>query len=51
MTQIGRHVPDTPASVAYDARLELRKILQPAAAIEVAHAHVKGRFPVEIDND
>jgi hypothetical protein len=36
MTLIGRHMPDTPASVAYDARLEPRKILSASSAIEVS---------------
>ena len=54
MTWIGRGVPDTPASVGYDAPLEPRKILQPAARSRfrsTGHAHVRGRFPVDLDND
>jgi hypothetical protein len=40
--------------VAYDAPGAPRKILKASGAIEVrstGHAHVKGRFPADIDND
>jgi hypothetical protein len=55
MTRISRGVPDTPASVAYDTPLEPRKIRQAwprdRGFADASHAHVKGRFPFQIDND
>jgi hypothetical protein len=54
-TRISRGVPDTPASVAYDAPLAPRKIRQTwqrdQGFTDASHAHVKGCFPVQIDND
>jgi hypothetical protein len=46
-----RGVPDTPASVAYDAPLEPRKILQPAARSRFRSRPCERPFPFQIDND
>jgi hypothetical protein len=55
MTGMGRGVTDTPACVGYDDPLAKRKTLKAGSAIggftDASHAHVKGRFRVQIDND